>query len=431
MNIKYPTSRIFLILVLSVATVFVSAQPLNLSHAKIITSGNDSPVRKTAIRVLQEEVAKRTSIQLPLLSAGGKGIAIALATSNETAINKIQIPKREGKELPELKKEGYRIFCEKQNDKEVVWIIGADERGILFGIGKLLRTTTMSKNKFFLDAPLDFASSPMQSIRGHQLGYRNTNNTLDAWDVKKYEQYIRDLVIFGTNAVETIPLDDNDHSPLMQIPPVEMNKHISEICAAYGIENWIWTPATCDLKDKKLREKELAKNEKIYKELPQLDGVFFPGGDPGENHPREVMPFLKDLHDLLIKYHPNAGIWISLQGFSEEQIDYFYTYLEENKPEWLRGVVSGPGSPSIAETRFRLPAKYKHRQYPDITHNVRCDYPVVNWDQAYMLTIGREGINPMPNYYAKIHETYAQFTDGFISYSDGASGCRYYARCCF
>ena len=131
------------------------------------------------------------------------------------------------------------------------------------------------------------------------------------------------------------------------------------------------------------------------------------------------MPFLKDLYDLLIKYHPEAGIWISLQGFSEEQIDFFYTYLDENKPDWLRGIVSGPSSPSIAETRFRLPARYKHRQYPDITHNVRCDYPVINWDQAYMLTIGREGINPMPNYYAKIHETYAHFTDGFISYSDG------------
>ncbi len=419
MNIKYPLARPFLIIFLSVASGMVSAQPVNLSNARIMTSGNDSPVRKTAIRVLQEEVARRTSIHLPLLSEWGKGVVIALASGNEELINMVPLPKRNGKNLPELKKEGYRIFCDKRNGKDVVWIIGADERGILFGIGKLLRTALMTKNKFSLDAPLDFASSPTQSIRGHQLGYRNTNNTLDAWDVKQYEQYIRDLVIFGTNAIETIPPDDNDHSPLMQISPAEMNRHISEICAAYGIENWIWTPATCDLRDKDLREKELAKNEKIYKDLPRLDGVFFPGGDPGENHPREVMPFLKDLHDRLIKYHPNAGIWISLQGFSEEQIDFFYTYLEENKPDWLRGVVSGPGSPSIAETRFRLPAKYRHRQYPDITHNVRCDYPVVNWDQAYMLTIGREGINPMPNYYAKIHETYAPFTDGFISYSDG------------
>ncbi|MCK5277392.1 MAG: hypothetical protein KAK04_02625, partial [Cyclobacteriaceae bacterium] len=33
--------------------------------------------------------------------------------------------------------------------------------------------------------------------------------------------------------------------------------------------------------------------------------------------------------------------------------------------------------------------------------------------------IGREGINPQPVYYAKIHGKYAPFTDGFISYSDG------------
>ena len=420
MKFKFLNVLLFSCALLVFASGMATAQSIDLSKASIISSSNgDSPIRSTSIRMLQEEVAKRTSINFPVSPVWKNGTAILLVTFDKTEINGMKVPIRAGKELPEFKREGYRIFCDRQNGKDLVWIIGADERGILFGIGKLLRTVSMTKNKITLDAPLDFAASPLQSIRGHQLGYRNTNNTLDAWDVKKYEQYIRDLVIFGTNAIETIPLDDGDKSPLMPVSPAEMNRHISEICAAYGIENWIWTPATCDLKDNDLRRKELAKNEKIYKDLPQLDGVFFPGGDPGENHPREVMPFLKDLHDLLIKYHPEAGIWISLQGFSEEQIDYFYTHLEENKPDWLRGVVSGPSSPSIAETRFRLPAKYKHRQYPDITHNVRCDYPVVNWDQAYMLTIGREGINPMPNYYAKIHETYAQFTDGFISYSDG------------
>jgi hypothetical protein len=420
MNIKYRIAKIFLITLQIFFSGIISAQTVDLSKASILTDAkNVSVVRKTAIRVLREEVALRTSINLPLVSAFGKGTVIALATINEVTLNEVPVPKRTGDNLPELKSEGYRIYCEKKEGKEVIWIVGADERGVLFGVGKLLRTANITKNKIYLEQSLDFASSPMQSIRGHQLGYRNTNNTLDAWDVKKYEQYIRELVLFGTNAIETIPLNDGDQSPLMPVPPAEMNIHISEICAAYGIENWIWTPATCDLKNKELRKNELAKNEKIYKELPQLDGVFFPGGDPGENHPREVMPFLKDLYDLLIKYHPEAGIWISLQGFSEEQIDFFYTYLDENKPDWLRGIVSGPSSPSIAETRFRLPARYKHRQYPDITHNVRCDYPVINWDQAYMLTIGREGINPMPNYYAKIHETYAHFTDGFISYSDG------------
>jgi hypothetical protein len=411
----------FILAVLLAISGVGKAQPIDLSKAGIIASAKiSSPVRETAIRILQEEVAKRTSIKLPLTSSWEKSAIIALAVISDNELNGIMVPKRSGENLPESKAEGYRIVSEKRNGKDIIWIIGSDVRGVMFGVGKLLRSALMSNKKVVLDEPLNFASSPMQSIRGHQLGYRNTNNSTDAWDVRKYEQYIRDLVIFGTNAIETIPERDEKQNVLMPIPLTEMNIHISEICAAYGIENWIWTPASCDLKDQALRAKELEKNELFYKSLPQLDNVFFPGGDPGDNHPREVLPFLKDLHDRLIKYHPNAGIWISLQGFSAEQIDYFYTYLKENKPTWLRGVVSGPSSPSIAETRFRLPEQYKHRHYPDVTHNVRCDYPATNWDQAYMLTYGREGINPMPNYYAKIHATYAPFTDGFITYSDGA-----------
>ena len=135
--------------------------------------------------------------------------------------------------------------------------------------------------------------------------------------------------------------------------------------------------------------------------------------------PKYVMPFLKAVAEELRKYHPHAGMWISLQGFSEEQVDYFYEYLEKNNPDWLTGVVSGPSSPDIAATRYRLPKKYKHRHYPDLTHTVRCQYPVENWDQAYALTEGREVCNPQPFYYAKIHNRFAPFTDGFLSYSDG------------
>ena len=94
-------------------------------------------------------------------------------------------------------------------------------------------------------------------------------------------------------------------------------------------------------------------------------------------------------------------------------MDYFYNYLETQQPAWMMGVVSGPSSPPIAETRFRLPASYRHRQYPDITHTVRCEFPTPNWDQAFALTLGREPINPQPYYYAQIHQTYAPFTDGF------------------
>ena len=61
------------------------------------------------------------------------------------------------------------------------------------------------------------------------------------------------------------------------------------------------------------------------------------------------------------------------------------------------------------------------RDYPDITHTVRSQYPVPWWDPAFNFTLGREPINPRPVFYAAVHDRTAPYTDGFISYSDGVN----------
>jgi hypothetical protein len=413
-----------IILVFSVISLFsaANAQPVDLSKSMIIISSSiSSPVRGTMARVLIDEVGKRTGLTWSTSDhwAASPRSFIAIALSSDLVLAGKAVPHRQGSQYAEYKAEGYRILTQQQENKAIIWIIAADGRAGLYGIGHVLRKAILCRNKAELAEPLDVATSPAQPIRGHQLGYRNTANSYDAWTVEQYEQYIRELVLFGSNAVENIPFEDGNNSVHMRISREEMNIRMSEICRAYDIDYWVWTPATFDLTDSTKRKAMLDKHEKFYQTCPRLDNIFFPGGDPGDNHPRVVMPFLKDLHDRLIRYHAKAGIWISLQGFTAEEIDWFYMYIEEQQPDWLAGVVSGPSSPAIAETRYRLPARYRHRQYPDITHNLRCEFPVQNWDQAYMLTIGREGTNPRPFYHAKIHDTFAPFTDGFVSYSDG------------
>ena len=164
-------------------------------------------------------------------------------------------------------------------------------------------------------------------------------------------------MIFGTNAIENIPLGSNDDSDLMKLSREEMNVRISELCTAYDMQYWLWTPANIDLSDDNLVQQELEKHERLYKSTPRINDIFFPGGDPGDNHPRYVMPFLKSLAAILKKYHPEAGMWISLQKFDQEEVDYFYQYLKEHEPDWLRGVVSGPSSPPTAETSSPAPGK--------------------------------------------------------------------------
>jgi hypothetical protein len=57
-----------------------------------------------------------------------------------------------------------------------------------------------------------------------------------------WEQYIRDLVVFGCNAIEIIPprSDDDSDSPLFPDPPLRTMAAVSRIADAYGLDVWIW-----------------------------------------------------------------------------------------------------------------------------------------------------------------------------------------------
>ncbi len=406
--------------ILLLLTYPLAAQVVDLSKATIAASKNiPSPVRETAIRVLKEEVAQRTGIQLNEAAKIAGQPVIALVLSSDRELMGKQVPVSTSDEKPENNPEGYRIVLDQSNGNKILWLIAADQRGAIFSAGQFLRTAGLSRNKISFDRQYEIATSPAYPIRGHQIGYRNTANSWDAWTMEQYEKYLRELALFGTNCIENIPFHDGKNNPLMKYSREVMNNKISEICHEYGMDHWDWIPADVDLSDPVKFKEEVARHEEYYKSCPYLDGVFFPGGDPGSNHPKDVMPFLQAVTGKLKQYHPKATMWISLQGFSDEHVDYFYQYLNKNNPDWLTGVVTGPSSPDMAATRFRLPAKYKNRHYPDLTHTVRCQYPTLNFDQAFALTEGREVCNPQPSYYAKIHNRFAPFTDGFLSYSDG------------
>src|SRR5262249_45653777 len=157
-------------------------------------------------------------------------------------------------------------------------------------------------------------------------------------------------------------------------------------------------------------------------QLPQIDAVFVPGGDPGHTHPKVLMALLEKQAPALRRYHPNAQIWVAPQGFSQEWLDVFLEILTRDQPKWLNGVVFGPQiRVSLAQLSVALQHKYPIRHYPDITHSRQCQFPVPDWDVAYALTQGREGINPRPLGQAQIFRTLQEHTIGFITYSEGCN----------
>jgi hypothetical protein len=394
---------------------------IDLSNAVVVIRPGELPnAERAAGIVLIEEVEKRTGIRLQSSTEwpGGKPVIAIWSGSDQVEWGR-DVPTRTDGNPPERRPEGYRIHVASNGATPVVWVQGADPRGALYGVGGVLRRLQWSKGVARLPNDLDEATAPALPIRGHQLGFRARANSWDAWEVGQFDQYIRELALFGLNSVENIPFEDDRTSPVMKVSRDEMNRRMSDICDRYGLDYWVWTPADFDLNDQAVRDAMLDKHEALYRECKELTGVFFPGGDPGHNLPELVLPFLEDIAKRLIAIHPDARVWLSLQWFNRQQIETIFAYLDEKSPTWLGGLVAGPSSPPVPLTRLRLDKKYKFRLYPDITHNKLCQYPVPWWDQAYVLTLGREAINPRPVQYTHIFQRVAPYSDGFITYSDG------------
>ena len=87
-------------------------------------------------------------------------------------------------------------------------------------------------------------SAPRLPVRGHQLGFRNTNNTYDLWTVADYERYIRDLAVFGANTIEVTGDGAEADNGLYPVAPPLMHQRLSRLAQEYGLDFSVWLPAT-------------------------------------------------------------------------------------------------------------------------------------------------------------------------------------------
>ena len=160
----------------------------------------------------------------------------------------------------------------------------------------------------------------------------------------------------------------------------------------------------------------------VFRQLPRVDAVFVPGGDPGHTEPRYLMALLEKQTANLRKYHPGATMWLSPQGFSAPWMEQFFGLMDRH-PAWLAGIVFGPQvRMNLPELRQRIPKQYPIRFYPDITHSINAEFTVNDWDVAYAQTEEREVINPRPLDEAQILRTLQPYaSQGFIAYSEGCN----------
>ncbi len=320
-------------------------------------------------------------------------------------------------------REGFMLLSLRYSRGQIIAIAGNDTRGELFGAGYLLRQISFTAARPRAPATFHLFSAPDKAIRGHQIGYRNKNNTYDAWTLPQFEQQIRDLAIFGANAIQLIaPTSDDDaSSPLYPAPPLDTLLGISGILAKYGLDCDLYYPELRDYTQPENVAAELKAFESVVGAMPRLDALYVPGGDPGSTAPEVLFPVIAREVAILHRYHPGATVWVSAQGFDCERYKRFYRLLDQ-QPAWLTGVFFGPQSrESFFAQRRRMPARYAMHFYTDIGHTMPAQVPGAEWDPIFALTEGREPICPRPAAFLQIYHRFQSLHTGFITYSEGVN----------
>ncbi|HZK39254.1 MAG TPA: hypothetical protein VFD23_03770 [Clostridia bacterium] len=393
----------------------------DFSEAVIFIDKNISDVEQKAVSVLVDEILKRTGIRLETVTKYPNNAAAVIAVGSRW-LQYIPAAILTGT-LAEPGKEGYRLAIA-ANDKPLCAVLGADSRGMLYGIGKLLRLMRWSECKLLFPLKTAISDSPKFPIRGHQLAYRPKTNAYDAWTPAIFDQYIRELALFGANTIDILPPDTDDQTTndLMQYDALDMMVMLSEIIHSYGLETGVWYPNMFgqDVDEQKLLQEDLQREE-IFARVPYIDHLFIPGGDPGKLFPEKLFEVAQRFVTIARRHHPEVKLWISPQTFcpSEEWSEGFYAAVKK-QPEWLDGLCFAPWERDNIDTlRKRTPKRYPIRNYADICHSLRCQYPVPKWDLTLALTLGREFVNPRPKEQKHIHNLYCKHMAGSVCYSEG------------
>ena len=315
------------------------------------------------------------------------------------------------------------------NNESVVDTVSSD--GLKAVLRRIHRELRVYAKEGVVRIPRTIASTVPKarwSIRGHQIASSHHPSMFRTWPELK--QFVTDLSIFGTNQIELahVPLD-----PATGKLPVEDLLRLSELVHQVdGLNFSIWW-STEAIKG------NLGALPGLFEKSPQLDSLFFPGGDGGTLE----WPVIAKAATLLrqAKGHQDAGVWVSAQEVNASTLDSLVRLLRSPTNTSIRdavlgphgGVVFGPHN-AVPLTRFvelfqagtalhtRSHPTINVRQYPDICHAVDAGFAIPGWDAAWAMAYRRQVVNPLPRFFSHViaeRSNGSTPTRGVGAYSEG------------
>ena len=313
-------------------------------------------------------------------------------------------------------------FSVKVNDGTVC-VYAQGIRGFIYGFSLFLKKCVFEGGEFETECRIEGDYSPCKEIRGHQLGYRTTPNTYDAWSYEDYRRYYLDIMFMDCNTVEHIPYESGKsrRNRLMKYDEEEFLAEACRMADEFDLDVSLWYPNA----DSETDESAAEARKRLIEKLPRVNVIFPPGGDPGNLPADKFLQRVRAISKSVKSVNKEIKIFPSAQSphGTEHWGDDFIKGLEENS-EGIDGVIMGPNHAFPLDVlRKKVPQHLPIRFYPDITHNLRCEYPVHfdkdDWHYALCAGLSRECTNPRPHEFALLHSLTKDFVCGSVSYSEG------------
>ena len=398
------------------------------TKAKIDADGDSKTRRSMAVKVLMEEIDRRFPVEFV----------------NQSTKPSLIFQLRIDESIRDLGT--YRLSTRAVNSELCVVVAGKTQRALLFGVGKLLRSIRFGPDGITVPH-MDLEMSPTHLYRGHEV---STYKYRDHWQKSDWEEYIREIALWGSNWIWSASLVASPLEGCSQGTRELWERHCSvqnlqaRIAESYGLKFGIHSYPNNIAQDtvapdidrgggtyvcpstSKGRHLILMSRKMLFEKLERVDAIFTASHDPGgcpctDCSPwvETYVPLMKEQAELARRCHPGVEFYISNQALSREENLWLFDYLRQDRPDWLDGVVWGPQARTLSELRRALPKRYSILAFPDITHQIICQYPVEGFDQANALVHYRESPTYRPMAMKRIFMETKDLSIGSKPYSEG------------
>ena len=335
-----------------------------------------------------------------------------------------------------------------------VYIWAADQRGLLYGAGELLRRLTYKPDGVGV-ASFEMSTAPAYRIRGASANQGGTMREITgarAWSSDEWEEFAVETALAGAN-MHYATGSNFDFVKELDLVAVRTGCRPNQLPDREYPAEWQATemgPYVCP-SIPEAREALFDYWEAELRRRQPHDVLRFYGGDPGGCRCDDCAPWGKTFIELSEAF---AAIWLEENPHSSVQIvnqdvdnagdRAIFDYLQAEPREWVDAISYGPGSnamseyfrPELREDLFEyprhgpinrylaeilneIPARHDIVHYSDITHWISAQYEVENPEPNIFHVYGRRTFHTRPQAFYDIFQQIMPFSEGDIIYSEG------------